>query len=239
MTPLFPLEKVPANPPSNPSGRGRPRGLALLTCVLLSACATSEQRAYQELVTRLTENEKVNLDRLAAQTKARGDLPYHRKQIVLTSIAEAKLGLGGPQALQRYNGIGPWCAEFARWVYIRSAPRTNAAVNEELAKVYTSEQLEEHFTKHGRWIPRAEVTARTLEPGDYLPIDVNVNRSPNHSTIVVHVASDKRQVCTIDGNDIDGRLHSPVRLKVRPYMMADGTPHPTIHGVGKVTHGGG
>lgn len=208
--------------------------LSMLVCVFISACASADKREYQNLVHRLTARQNVNLNELAISTRADPTVPAYRKAIVIKAIEEAKLGLSGPEARRRYDGVASWCAEFARWLYGHCGGYSDPLVLDEFAKVLTSSELEELFATHGAWVEKEQVTGQTVEVGDYLPLDFDFDGSPNHSTIVVYVSKDKHSVYTVDGNDDHGRAKSRVYLKVRPYMISNGRVHPMIDGVGKV-----
>lgn len=219
-------------PPENGSMRTAFPLVFVISACALSQCS-SDRRLYQKEVEQMTASEKVDLDLLAARTRS-SDLAAHRKAVVLTAIRESKLGLYGIEAKRRYDAIGSWCGEFARWVYGHSHAYRDRQALEDFEKVQTSSQMENLFARHRSWVPQEALTRATPEPGDYLPVDLDHDRSPNHSTIVVFVSSDQSRVYTIDGNNDHGRDGSRVSLKVRPYWTKDGHAHPMVNGVGKL-----
>jgi hypothetical protein len=212
--------------------------------LLLASNASSalvDKGRYHALVDSWTDHfvdqGLLDLD-IVEREAARGSLSAERKALVQVLVDEARVARFGKEARERYEASGWWCSDFARWVYLRSGAYENSpALTKEFQAIWRTTGLINLFKRHGRWIPHAEVGADTIEAGDYLPLDLNVNGIPNHSVIVVFVSRDRKILATIDGNDTSGvdargRDRTRVSLKIRPYMI-DGRLSPVIMGVGK------
>jgi hypothetical protein len=184
----------------------------------------------------------VTIDKLEWYINKDPTISWFRKKVAYQALYEAKVGLCGQDAKDRYGASGKWCSEFASWLYLKvgmknikycSAYFLFCWNNVHLDEVTLNSELVKLFDRNGnrfKWRTRNQVTPQTAEVGDYLSLKTN-GKKKNHAAIIIAVSQDNNYLWTVEGNCGDC-----VKLQRKNYFK-DGSINENIDGIGKIDAG--
>lgn len=177
----------------------------------------------------------IDEDRLEKYINSDPTLDWFRKKVAITALEEAKKGLCGDDARNRYSASGSWCSEFARWVYLKSGMNNigypSGAWTVHLSDVTLNKQLVKLFDYIGlfKWRNKNQVTPQTAEVGDYVSM-MTEGKKKNHAGIIVAVNEDNKNIWTVEGNVGD----CVCLYGQRPYFLDGMNLDGNIDGIGKL-----